>query len=209
MPALPANVFHIADARNWDSIRKHGLLCTDTIVRRSMQGAADNAAPRAYRPKGVLLADGVFIRDQRPMAPASLARCLDAGVSPDQWYDLVNACVFFWANAARMERHLMAQRGQGLVVLTFDTRKLMAAYSKVAFLTPFNIGNSRRRAAARGWRTLVPVDCWLTDAWASEAWPGSPPRPANHKPAELAIKGDAPDALCFLIGCEFRNGPGR
>jgi hypothetical protein len=209
MPVLPANIFHVADTRNWESIREHGLLCTDTIVRRSTPREADNAAVRAYRPAGVSLPNGVFIRDQKPMAPATLAQCLDAGVSPLEWCDLINRCVFFWADRTRMERHLTAQRGQSLIVLTFDTRKLLAAYSKAAFLTPFNVGNSRRRAAARGWRTLVPVDCWLSDGWASEASPGSPPRRSSHKPAELAIKGDAPDALCFLTACNFLNAPRR
>jgi hypothetical protein len=60
------------------------------IARAGLSGVG--AAPFAtWRATGMDLPGGAHIRDQSPMPPAALARCLDAGLAPQDWYDLVNA----------------------------------------------------------------------------------------------------------------------
>jgi hypothetical protein len=57
---------------------------------------------------GVTLPDGRYIRGQRPMPPQALARCLDPGLTPADWYALLNGCVFFWLDPDRVDRPVRA-----------------------------------------------------------------------------------------------------
>ncbi len=93
---LPERAFHIADAENWPSIQQHGLFSTSRLIARDrLQGEA--ALPFAgHRATGMRLPSGALIRDQSPMPPEALRRCLDPGLTPQDWYDLVNAKVYFW-----------------------------------------------------------------------------------------------------------------
>lgn len=197
MPELPDEAYHLADAANWPRIQQEGLLSAATLFKRSGAPDAERLA-RTHRPQGLTLPDGAFVRDQWPIPPAALARCLDKGLTEADWYALLNSCVFFWVDRARAERHAAAQGGRPTVLLSFDARRLTAQYADRACVTPINIGNARRRAAPRGWRTLVPLDRWRTDGWASEAAPGDRPRSASAPPAELVVRGDLPDAMSFL-----------
>ena len=76
---------------------------------------------------------------------------------------------------------------------------LLEVYSAAAFVTPFNIGSAVRRPARRGSRTLVAVDRWRCTGWRDEALGADRVRGASHKPAELVIQHDMPDALTFAV----------
>jgi hypothetical protein len=192
-------MFHCADAANVDSIRRIGLLSTNELLRRGCFGPPTEALVRAHRPRGTVLPSGVFIRDQTPMPPRALMRCLDGGISVDEWYHLVNDHVFFWHSRERAQRHLHALHDRAQVLLTIDVWSLVAAYERVVYLTPFNIGNARRRPARRGRRTLVPLAWWRDSAWRSEAEPGRAERAASHPPAELLVKDGVPDICRFIV----------
>jgi len=178
MPNLPAKAFHFVDAANWAAVQQQGLCSTDELLRRGAFGTEVEAVVRAHRPEGVTLPDGRYIRDQRPMPPQALARCLDPGLASADWYGLLNGCVFFWLDAERVQRHRAALRGRPQVLLTFDARALAAAHADVAHVTPFNIGSAVRKAAPRGLRTLVPLAQWQAEGWASEALPQQAARAA-------------------------------
>jgi hypothetical protein len=197
-PNLPAEMFHFADAANWASIQREGLLSTDMILRRGGFPAPVDAAVRAYRPKGIVLPNGGFVRDQSPMPPASLAACLDEGLAAQDWYDLVNQCVFFWLDARRVARHRHALRHRPQVLLTIDVAELVARYSKITYVTPFNIGNARRRPARRSERSLVPLAEWEIHGWKSESGSRGQVRSRRHKPAELVVRGPIPDILSLV-----------
>jgi hypothetical protein len=196
---LPARAYHLADAENWPRIQRKGLLSTEALIARD--GLMDGAALpfRGYRDAGMRLPGGVLIHDQRPMPPAALARCLDPGLAPDDWYALVNAHVFFWLDADRLARHKRACGKRPQVVMVLDLAGLVARHGARAALTPFNVGNARRQPARRGWRSFVPLAAWQTTAWQREAAPGAKPRSPSHPPAELAIAHAVPDAMDFLI----------
>ena len=204
---LPPRAFHIADAENWPSIRQSGLLSTGRLIARDrLQG--DAALPFAgHRTTGMRLPSGVLIRDQSPMPPDALRRCLDVGLTPQDWYDLVNAKVYFWLDRERLERHLAACGARAQVLLAIDLQALLARHGRAAFLTPFNVGNARRRPASRGRRSFVPLAAWLADRWGSEAEPGRPPRPRSHPPAEIAVEDWVPDLADFVL--EARPVPAR
>ena len=192
-------MFHCADAANVDSIGRIGLLSTNELLRRGCFGSTTEALVRAHRPHGTTLPSGVVIRDQAPMPPQALVRCLDGAISVDEWYHLVNDYVFFWLSRERARRHLNALHARVQVLLTVDVRSLVDAYERVVYLTPFNIGHARRRPARRGRRTLVPLASWRDSAWRSEAEPGRAERPARHLPAELLVKDAIPDITRFIV----------
>ena len=204
---LPARAFHIADAENWPAIQRLGLFSTARLIARDgLKG--DAALPFAgHRPRGLRLPSGALIRDQGPMPPAALGRCLDAGLSPQDWYDLVNAKVYFWLDEDRLQRHLAACASRAQVVVAIDLPALLARHGAAACLTPFNVGNARRRPAGRGRRSFVPLALWLEHRWRSEAEPGRSPRPASHPPAEIAIEDAVPDLMDFVL--DARPVPAR
>src|SRR5207244_975256 len=101
------------------------------------------------------------LRDQLPMPPAALAACL-IGMSPTEWYALINAHMFFWLDPARLNRQRAACAHRPQMVMTVDASRLLVAYAGRATVTPINSGNARRRPAKRGVATFVPYTSWST-----------------------------------------------
>jgi hypothetical protein len=196
---IPRFAFHLADAENWPLIQRDGLLSTNALIARAgLHG--NHAEPfRMYRGHGMRLPSGAWIRDQRPMAPAALARCLDPDLDADAWYALVNAKVFFWLSVARLDRHRAACGARPQIVLVVDLPALLARHAARACVTPFNVGNARRRPASRGRRTFVPLASWLATRWATEARPGAAMRSPSHPPAELTIDDAVADLMEFVV----------
>jgi hypothetical protein len=203
MTDLPPLMFHFADAENTESISDSGLLSTNELLRRGRFGAEIDAVVRAHRPHGVTLPSGAYVRDQAPMPPAALAGCLDPGLTPQHWYDLVNDHVFFWLSDERVHRHRAALRRRAQLLLSIDVAALIAEHAEAVYLTPFNVGNARRAPARRGIRTLVPLERWRTDRWTSEALPGARVRSASYAPAELLVRGAVPDIARFIVRSEW------
>lgn len=196
---LPAQAFHLADAENWPAIQRVGLFSTAALIARAGLDDATAAPYRGHREFGMRLPSGELIRDQGPMPPAALARCLDAGLTPQDWYDLVNGKVYFWLDQDRLARHMAACARRPQVLLTIDLTKLAARHGARAFVTPFNVGNARRRPAPRGRRSFVPLADWLETRWKTEALPGSGARAASHAPAELAVEDAVADVMDFVV----------
>jgi hypothetical protein len=200
LPApLPKYIYHLADAANWSSIQQHGLLSTSALLDLSgSRGQAREQIEQQQRTQLTMLENGTIIRDQMPMPATTLQRCLH-GMTPREWYALLNARVFFWLESGRLNRMLKANGKRAQIVMTLDTKRLLAAYAEQASLTPINTGNTRRKPAIRGRQTFVPYKTWLESRWASEAEAlGTQARPRSHSPAELTILGAVPDAMNFV-----------
>ena len=193
-------VYHLVDAANWASIQRHGLLSMAALLDRAgIAGAERERLLRTQRRSGLTLSDGSVIRDQVPMPPAALARCLH-GMQPEDWYALLNSKVFFWLDPDRLNRQ---RRAGGLqwpaLVMIVDAERLLRQYATRAAVTPFNTGNARRKPAQRGNASFVPYAAWQESAWTSEAsLLGKAPRPASHVPVELAIADAVPDVMRFV-----------
>jgi hypothetical protein len=201
---LPRSIYHLADAENWLSIQRYGLLSTSALLDLAgVQGKERENIERQHRARQITLANGTVIRDQKPMPPAVLERCL-RGMIPQEWYALLNTRVFFWLDIERLNRMLKANYGRPQVVMTLDTEKLLAVYVEQAALTPINTGNAFRRAALRGPQTFVPYQTWVESRWASEAEAlGTQARAKSHSPAELTITGAVPDIMDFVTRTTF------
>lgn len=196
---LPDRAFHVADAENWSAIQRSGLHSADALIDQAGLSGSDGEPFRAYRSQGMRLPSGALIRDQCPMPPSALTRCLDAGLSPEAWYKLVNSKVFFWLHIERLNRHLAACAARPQIVVAIDLHALLIRHGDRAFVTPFNVGNARRRAAPRGHRTFVPLNTWLSTRWESETREGCPARARSHPPAEIAIEGSVPDLTDLIV----------
>lgn len=198
---LPNRVYHLAEASNWLSIQRHGLLSASHLLDLAgVLGAGREQLERAQRLEHTELPNGVQIRDQRPMPPAGLAVCL-VGMTPADWYGLINARVFFWLDPDRLNRQRAACEPRPQLVLTVDTAGLVASYRRQLEVTPINTGNARRQPARRGAATFVPYTAWIESAWASEtAALGTHERSRSLPPAELTVVGSAPDLMRFVVG---------
>ena len=198
--ALPAVAYHMAEAANWESIQRLGLLSTSALLDAARMSASERERiASTWRPNHTRLTSGVEIRDQRPMPPATLERCL-VGMTPVDWYRLVNARVFFWFDFDRLNRQRAACSHREQVVLVVDVERLIARYADRMALTPINSGNARRRPATRGRATFVPYRSFVESAWASEAAElGTKPRPRSHQPVELTVLGRVSDLATMLV----------
>lgn len=137
------------------------------------------------------------------MPPKALARCLTDGVTPDEWYRLLNSKVFFWIDPDRLIRQRNACWPVEQVVLVIDAQKMLSAYSQQASVTPFNTGNAMRAAAQRNLSTFVPYDAWVESGWAHEQITGNKVRPSSHKPVELTLSGAVPDVRDYVTETVF------
>jgi hypothetical protein len=187
---LPEVIHHLAEAANRASIDRHGLLPACDLITLAKVGETDRERlERRHRPAHTELPGGVQIRDQRPMPPKALENCL-VGMTPSEWYELINRRVFFWLDPDRLNRQRAACEPRPQVVLTIDTRRLVAACSDRIELSPINSGSAMRRAAKRGRATFVRHADWLASGWDTEAAAlGTTPRARSHAPAELTVLG--------------------
>lgn len=191
-------LFHMAERGAWPSIRRHGLLSTSALLDLyGVTGARREALERQRRPEGVRLArpglEGAVVRDQKPMDDAGLRRCLRDGLSPGEWYGLLNARVFFWLTRARLLRLLNARpyRAVAHEVLELDAAPLVAAYRDQVTLSAINSGATRPFGVPRGRETLLPLRDYPYAAWRRT-------RPVGERAVELAVLGGVPDVVRFV-----------
>ncbi len=205
--SLPAHVFHLVEASNWPSVQRRGLLSARRLLEEAgppgRPSDAGGAQAARHRPDHLVLADGTLIRDQAPMPPSALARCLVDGTTPGEWYALLNSWVFFWCDRARLERQAKACAPRPQIMLTLDAERLLARHGARAALTPFNTGFARRQPASRGRSTFVPYAKWLKNVWMSETADRSDKvRPRRHAPVELVVADAVPDVREFIVAAQ-------
>jgi len=143
-------LYHLAEPDNLPSIREHGLMSTEKLL--GLIGMPDDeraAWLRQHRPNSVRLSDGVLIRDQRPMPPNALARALVDGLSPADWYALLNRHVFLWPGRDRMELQRNACGDRPQVLLTFDGKALLERYGSEALVSPITPAGEPRTKSRR------------------------------------------------------------
>jgi hypothetical protein len=179
--------YHLAEPANWPLIRRHGLLSTERLLDLAEVPEKEREAILfRHRPESVVLANGVIIRDQKPMPPLLIARALPKDVSPSEWYRFLNRFVFLWSNRDRVERHLGAC-GRPQILLTFDAPQLLEQLGDRIYLSPINSGNARRQPAPRSTHTFVPYREWIKSGW--RAIDGESRR-RTGPPVEILVQGN-------------------
>lgn len=191
-------LYHMAERGSWPSIRQHGLLSTSALLDLyGVHGPERDAIEGRRRPAGVRLEHpalgGAVVRDQQPMDDAGLRKCLLDGLSPDDWYRLLNRRVFFWLTRARLDRLLDARPYRNIEhdVLELDTAALVAANRQAIRLSPINSGATRPFPAPRGLATFLPIAEYPYAYWRSK-------RPRGERVVELAVERCVPDIARFV-----------
>lgn len=150
----------MASADAWESICALGLLSTEEITKHLKLPEAERGAILSQH-RQVSSRHGTFtIRDQRPI-DAKLARVLDDGTTPREWFELLNSKVFLWTRKSkvgdkdRLFRFLRTYSDQQLV-LEFDSFRFLHAYASQISLCHINSGATRSIDHKRGRYSFVP-----------------------------------------------------
>ncbi|GGE21488.1 hypothetical protein GCM10011390_46010 [Aureimonas endophytica] len=199
-------LFHMAEAGSWPAIRRHGLLSTSALL--DLCDVAPERRPAieaARRPAGIELQgpDGerILIRDNKPINDAALARVLDGGLVPEDWYRLLNGRVFFWLSEKRLRRLLEAgsYRAARHDVLTLDARALVEAHRDRIALSPINSGTTGRFPQRRGPETFRAIPDYPYAEWRRK-------RSKGERVVELTVDHGVPDVERFVLGLTRMGG---
>jgi hypothetical protein len=139
-------LYHMAHVDSWDGIQKHGLRSTSALLDLfEINGAERQRIESLRRPKSVVIEHRVHgravVRDNIPMDDRGLERAL-TGITPKEWYELLNKKVFFWLTEERLSTLLSAgaYRGREHCVLTIDSQSLIERHERNISLSSMNSG---------------------------------------------------------------------
>ncbi len=127
------------------------------------------------------------------MDDKGLTRCLEDGLSPEEWYRMLNAKVFFWLTRERLLRLLNAgtYRFQEHDVLELDARALIEAHENKIWLCPMNSGCTKPFPHPRGKKTFRRIG----DYPYAEL---KPMRKRGERVVELAVDHSVPEVEKFV-----------
>jgi hypothetical protein len=156
-------LFHLADARSWPSIERHGLLSAAEIVRR-WQVPPDRAEllltrKRPKPPVGLPHPElgMAVLRDQGPLNEDLLAPALTDAWTVADWLRRLNSYVFFFPDLDRALTLHSAYRDTPAVLLTVRTRSLVQKHGAKVRLAGINTGYTGRKVKERGANTFLPI----------------------------------------------------
>lgn len=191
-------LFHMAEDGAWPSIRERGLLPTSALLDLfKVEGDERMLLERRQRRTKVALRDpvigSVVIRDQKPLPETKLATCLLDGLTPAEWYVMLNQRVFFWLTPKRLETLLQARayRSEPQTVITVDTAALLERHGDRVELSPINSGSVMPMARPRGLATFRSMADYDRD-----------------EIAELSVKAGVPDISELALRVERREPGG-
>lgn len=101
------------------------------------------------------------------MDDRGLQRCLRDNLTPKQWYQILNARVFFWLTKERLDKLLSAgsYEDKERDVLQLETRKLVGDYEGQITLSPMNSGCTKPIPHPRGLDTFLPIATYPYAYW--------------------------------------------
>lgn len=193
-------LWHMAQDGSWPSIQVSGLLSTTALLDLYQVNDASRIAMQSrHRPESVAISrlglPNAIIRDQKPMSDTALLKCLQDGLTPQQWYETLNSKTFFWTSRQRLRRLLAARayRNQPQTVLTLRTSSLVEAHRERILLSPINSGSTIFDPQPRGHDTFLPIQDYPFDVWREK-------RKSKHKAVvELVVSGGVPDVIDHVL----------
>ncbi len=164
LAATYPRLYHITSEGSWPGIRQHGLLSTEALLDLfGIDGDLRERVLANRRPDCVQIEHPehgrALIRDQKPLIESKLRACLQDGMTPREWYTLLNRKTFFWVAESRFEtlRNARAYEDLRQTLLVVDCAKLLARHADRVMLCPMNSGAARPMAFPRGKRTFLPI----------------------------------------------------
>lgn len=202
-------LWHMAEDGSFESIRKNGLLSATALLDLyGVSGKEREMLERRHRPQCVTitkkgLPDAV-IRDQKPMREGPLAGCLMDGLTPADWYEMLNERVFFWLSRHRLRSLLGARayRDRPHVVLTVDSASLVNAHRDRIELSPLNSGATLYNPLPRGLATFSAIDDFPFEERRKT-------RSIAASVVELVVRGGVPDIGDHLIAAHRVHNENR
>jgi hypothetical protein len=202
---LYPQVFHMAEASSWPSIKRHGLLSTSALLDLfEISGEARFKIESCHRPDSVTISHPkhgtAVIRDQKPMRESALRLCLK-GCSPRKWYRFLNRKVFFWGIEERVTTLLNARayRSRDHIVLTVDTAQLIKENNSKMLLSPLNSGSTIYRPVSRSIKSFRPLAKYPYEERKKA-------RGKKHAIVEFAFDYEVQGLLGAVIRVERRRG---
>jgi hypothetical protein len=193
-------LYHATRVGGWCLIDQIGILSTSALLDHfEVNGKDRENIESKHRAGSVEIPDRpcpcATIRDQKPMSENALRRCL-VGMTPREWYELLNRKVFFWVTEDRLNRLLAAYPGEGHDVITIDTARLVERYSNKIKLSHINAGAAGPAFAKRGRDLFKSFEEFPTGLWRQEG---------KRAVAELTIENCVKDVRDFTIRVERRK----
>ncbi len=191
-------LWHMAEDGSWDSIRERGLLSTSALLDLyDVNAELRHALEFKRRPNPVTIEHSslppTVIRDQKPIQEKKLRNCLEGGLTPEDWYRMLNSRVFFWASFDRLRGLFDAYQGRPHTILTVDTKSLVTAYLNKIQLSPINSGSTYYNAVQRGPNTFLPIGDYPFEELRKKK--KGPARAI----AELVVLGGVPDIADHVV----------
>ncbi|MBB3900150.1 DUF7002 family protein [Roseococcus suduntuyensis] len=165
-------LYHLTTPGAWEVIRTHGLLSTEALLRAAgLDEAEVQARIRQRRPAREVLdptpIGRVVLNDNKPIQLAKLSRCLEDGLTPEDWLAELNRRVFFWVDAARMKGlgEAAINRTDPRELLVLDTASVVADCGARMQVSPINTGATLHQPARRGRTTFTPLGAMSYAEW--------------------------------------------
>ena len=143
------NLYHMAADGSWPNIQKYGLFSTSALLTLyGYSGIERERIESEWRPKKTPISceglEDAVIRDQIPMPPDMLGRCLLGNMTPKEWYRFINGKIFFWTTRKSLEIFLAAKEYKNCpqLVITVNTRLLLERYASQVTLSSINSGST-------------------------------------------------------------------
>jgi hypothetical protein len=132
------------------------------------------------------------------MSDRALRKCLH-GMTPREWYELLNHMVFFWVTEDRVQNLLEARRYRNgeHTVITVDSRSFFERHSRDIRLSPINSGSTLYNPQPRGRNTFLPLAAYPFADRRKK-------RGISNAVAELTLDYLVPDILEHTIKVENR-----
>ena len=191
-------LYHLTHVENWDLIRHRGLLSTSALLDLfAIDGDIRRQLECRNRRELVPLRNSdigmAILRDQKPMDDRGLERALTDGMSPHDWYRLVNQHVFFWVDRGRVDRLLGARayRNDRHALLVARTPEFLNLHADRTVLSPLNTGATKPMPHPRGKDCFVPLASYPFAYWRRK-------RNVRNAVVELAVPRAVPNVIEVL-----------
>jgi hypothetical protein len=153
-------LYHMASHGSWPSIQKLGLLSTSKLlnlfqIREPQRTELLTTQRKTSVPIFHELYGSAVLRDQKPLSPKNLSRCL-TDCNPATWYLILNERVFFWLNRDRLLKLMSAAQyvDKPHTVIEIDAAAFIPQYLDQIELSHMNTGNTLPYPHPRGRSTF-------------------------------------------------------
>lgn len=157
----------MAHAGAWSSIEQFGLLSTTALLdlfeiagerREQLESCKRHKSEEIIHPEY----GRALLRDQIPLNEKKLAGALQDGLTPRDWYKLLNRKVFFWGPESRLKglRGAREYSAHRQTIIVIDSAQLVARHGERIRLCHMNSGATQPMAFPRGVNTFLPIELY-------------------------------------------------